>query len=253
MDRNSFGNRLLDALPQRHAERILGAASEVKLPLGSILFERESRPRHIYFPTTGIASIVFYSERGTSVELSTEGNEGLIGWFNLLGPGLLDGGCNIQVGGAGYQVPLAILQREFDDIPEIRQRILEYVQHQMMVANQILACNRLHRAEARFSRWLLMVADRIQSDDLAMTQEFMSMMLGTRRTTVAEVASGLARVGAVEGRRGGLRIADRTALEHRACECYSVLRSRFDALYTRPLRGEAGVGQVAADGPQRSR
>ncbi len=220
------------------------------MPLGSILFERERRPKNLYFPTTGIASIVFYSERGTSVELSTEGNEGLIGWVNLLGPDVLDGGCNIQVSGAGYQVPLALLQREFDSVPETRRRILEYVQHQTMVANQVLACNRLHRAEARFSRWLLMVADRIQSEDLPMTQEFMSMMLGTRRTTVAEVASGLARVGAVEGRRGGVRIVDRTALEGRACECYRILRSRFDALYAEPLRSEAKAGPLADGQPQ---
>lgn len=142
----------------------------------------------------------------------------------------------MQVPGAGYRIPTSVMQREFDNFVETRLRVLEYAQHQSIVANQVLACNRLHRAEARFSRWLLMVSDRIQSDDLPMTQEFMSVMLGTRRTTVAEVAADLARAGAVEGRRGGLRIANRTVLESHACECYHILRSRYRDLYTRPLR-----------------
>ena len=181
------------------------------------------------------------------MELATEGREGLIGWLNLLGPGTLDGQCGIQVAGAGYRVPASVMQREFDSDPEVRRRILEYAQHQMISANQVLACNRLHRAEARFSRWLLMVADRIQQDDLPMTQEFMSMMLGTRRTTVAEVASDLARVGAVEGRRGGVRIVNRAALERRACECYSNLHSRFVALYKDSMQAERRMGSFSAD------
>ena len=152
----------------------------------------------------------------------------------------------MQVGGAGYRLPLAVMQREFDDFPETRRRLLEYAQHQLTVANQVLACNRLHRAEARFSRWLLMVADRIGSDDLPMTQEFMSIMLGTRRTTVAEVASDLTRAGAVAGRRGGLRIADRTVLESRACECYQILRRRYVSLYSEPAA--AGVNGGRASG-----
>ncbi len=239
MAQNVFGNRLLDILPATTVGRILSEASQVTLALGSALSDRERRPRHAYFLTEGIGSIVFNSERGTSVELSTEGCEGVIGWGNLLGPGLPIGGCTMQVAGGGYKIPLKVIQDEFDHDTEFRRRVLEYVQHQIVLANQVLACNRLHRAEARFSRWLLMVADRIQQDDLPMTQEFMSMMLGTRRTTVAEVASDLARAGAVEGRRGGLRIVNRAALEGRACECYGILRSRFDALYRTPLRPES--------------
>lgn len=244
MEAKGSGNRLLDVLSPASAERILKHASHVEMPLGSLLFQSDERPRFLYFLTAGIGSVVFNSERGSSVELSTEGNEGLIGWVNLLGPGLLDGSCTMQVAGAGYRVPFSAVQRLFDEDVEIRQRILEYAQHQTVLANQVLACNRLHRAEARFSRWLLMVSDRIQSDDLRMTQEFMSTMLGTRRTTVAEVASDLARAGAVEGRRGGLRIADHNVLGMRACECYKLLRSRFDALYRLPLRASMPVEPV---------
>lgn len=245
MERKTLHNLLLDVLTSKSADRILRDASHVDLPLGAVLFEREKRPGHLFFLTSGIASVVFSSERGTSVELSTEGREGLVGWINLLGPGMLDGYCTMQVGGAGYRVPLAVLQREFDTDPEIRRRILEYAQYQIILANQVLACNRLHRANARFSRWLLMVSDRIHQNELPMTQEFMSMMLGTRRTTVAEVASELARAGAVEGRRGGLRIVNRTALEGHACECYGILRSRFNALYKAPSGSKRRPGPAS--------
>ncbi len=174
--------------------------------MGSSLFERDRRPQFVHFLTSGIASVVFNSERGTSVELSTEGCEGLVGWLHLLGPVPSGDDCTMQVGGSGYRLPLPLMQREFDEFSDTRRRVLEYAQHQMTVANQVLACNRLHRAEARFSRWLLMVSDRIGSDNLPMTQEFMSIMLGTRRTTVAEVAAGLARAGAGGG--AARRVAD---------------------------------------------
>ncbi len=232
MQPGKTGNRLLNAVQPGCAERLLEASTKVDLPLGASLFSRDQRPRYVYFLTSGIASVVFNSEKGTSVELSTEGNEGLVGWVYLLGPHPTEGDCTMQVQGAGYRIPLPVMQREFNECPESRQVVLEYVQHQINVANQILACNRLHRAEARFSRWLLMVSDRIQDDNLPMTQEFMSVMLGTRRTTVAEVASDLARAGAVEGRRGGLRIANRETLEQRSCECYQILKTRYAELFT---------------------
>ena len=233
MQRSSSGNRLLDCLPATSTERLLAAATFVDLPVGLTVFERGKRPHFVHFLASGIASVVFNSERGTSVELSTEGCEGLIGWLHLLGPVPSEDDCTMQVGGAGYRLPLSVMQREFEESVDTRRRVLEYAQHQMTVANQVLACNRLHRAEARFSRWLLMVADRIGSDDLPMTQEFMSIMLGTRRTTVAEVAADLARAGAVEGRRGGLRIANRKALESRACECYRILQARYASLFSK--------------------
>jgi hypothetical protein len=95
-----------------------------------------------------------------------------------------------------------------------------------------VACNRLHRADARFARWLLMVQDRLHSDTLQMTQEFLSNMLGTRRTTVAEVSSLLQKATAIEARRGLVKISDRAKLESYACECYPLLKSLLDSLYT---------------------
>src|SRR5436309_917458 len=106
------GNRLLDRLPAGCAERMLASATRVDLPLGTPLFERDERPRYLYFLSSGLGSVVFNSEQGASVEISTEGNEGLIGWLYLLGPVATQGDCTMQVAGAGYRVPLSLVQRE---------------------------------------------------------------------------------------------------------------------------------------------
>ena len=233
-------NRLLRAIPPSLADRIIANSVHVDFPIGTNLFSRDERPRYLHFLTSGVGSVVFTSSGGTTVELSTQGTEGLIGWAFLFGPALKVTDCIVQVAGTGYRTPVAYLQREFDNVPELRQRVLEYAQHQNLGSFQIAACNRLHRAEARFSRWLLMVSDRLGGDDIAMTQEFLAMMLGARRTTVSEVCASLERAGAIEGRRGGLRIVSRQTLERHACECYRILRKLFDDLYCTPVHGTKG-------------
>jgi CRP-like cAMP-binding protein len=224
-------NRLLAALPLECRERLLKVSTRVELPIRMQLFGNGEFPRHVYFLTSGIASVVFTSVRGTVVELATLGDEGLVGWNFLLGPLAGPMQCMLQVAGEGYRVPLAIVQREFAEVPEFRKVVLQFAQHQNILSNQIVACNRLHRAEARFARWLLMVQDRIHDDTIRMTQEFLSSMLGTRRTTVVEVAASLERVAAIENRRGIVRIVDRAKLQEHACECYPLLKQVLDELY----------------------
>ncbi len=241
-------NRLLDCLAPENAQRIIAASQFVELPLRMQIFGNEVTPRYLYLLTTGVASVVFTSERGTSVELATLGNEGLVGWIYLLGSHASPMECMMQVSGEGYRVPLATMQREFNENVDFRSGVLEYVQHQNILANQIVACNRLHRAEARFARWLLMVQDRLNSDTLHMTQEFLSNMLGTRRTTVVEVSGMMQEAGAIENRRGLVRILDRAKLESFACECYPRLKVLLDDLYSDRKRSKAGPQGVL---PQR--
>jgi CRP-like cAMP-binding protein len=224
-------NRLLQSLSPALAERLIAASQYVELPIRMQIFAGEETPRHVYFLTSGIASTVFTSERGSTIELATSGNEGMVGWMFLLGRNKSPLESMVQVQSAGYRLPLSVARQEFDQNEEFRKAVLEYVQHESMLANQLVACNRLHRAEARFARWLLMVQDRLGSDSLQMTQEFLSNMLGTRRTTVAEVSAVLKRATAIEGRRGLVRILDREKLEEFACECYPILKGLLDSLY----------------------
>lgn len=217
------------------AQRIVSASKPMDLPLAMPLYDSGGPPQHAYFLTSGIASLVFTSLHGNSIELATTGREGVAGGTFLLVDQQPIGSCTIQLAGTGLRTPLAVLEQEFKQAPEFRFRLLDYMQHQLNLAHQVTACNRLHRAEARFARWMLMVQDRMGTETLPMTQEFMADMLGTRRTTVAEVAAHLQRAGCIEYRRGVVRITHRAELEEHACECYRLLRDRYDRLYSAPL------------------
>ncbi len=238
MSLGATGNRFLDALSSASAERLLKGCRQVDLPLREPLYQPEETPQHIWFLTSGIVSFVFTSERGTTIELATLGREGVVGAIAVIGDIEPIGRGEMQLGGAGYRMPLAAFRREFQQNFEVRERLLDFVQQQMNLAFQIAACNRLHKAHARFARWLLMVQDRVNQDVLPMTQEFLGDMLGTRRTTVGEVAGDLQRRGAIEYRRGVIRIVDRKALERETCECYARLKARYDRLYSAALPAE---------------
>ena len=227
-------NRLLDALAPDYSAKLIAASVHVELPIRNQVYASEEVPKYVYFLTSGVVSTVFTSERGTSIEIATTGNEGMLGWMHLLGGQVSPLECMTQSAGSAYRMPFSVAQREFETNEAFRKTVLEFVQHECMLASQLVACNRLHRAEARFARWLLMVQDRLHSDTLVMTQEFLSNMLGTRRTTVVEVSAALRRAAAIESRRGVVRIQDRAKLEEFACECYRPIKAMLDALYQAP-------------------
>ena len=237
------GNLFLDALSSASRERLLRASHKCEMPLCTPLFELKEEPRFAYFVTSGIVSFVFTSQRGNSIELATLGNESVVGSIFLLGNCDPIGRGEMQLAGTAYRIPFPVLQREFDTDPEIHSRILDYIQMQLNLAYQITACNRLHQAEARFARWMLMVQDRAETDVIPMTQEFLADMLGTRRTTVAEVAGKLQRAGCIKYRRGVVTVVDRDLLEKHACECYSLLREHYDKLYKDPYPPEPKAKQ----------
>lgn len=231
----SHPSRFLQALPAADAERVLTESTHIPLPLNCMLFRRGEQPRFFYLLTSGMASVIYTSEHGNSIELSMHGDEGPVGWLLLLGPMLPMAECTMQVPGAGYRVPLHVLEELFESSVSVRARILEMGQQKALSAYQLAACNRLHRAGPRFARWLLTASDRAKTTDLPITQEFLGHMLGTRRTTVAEEAGALQRIGAIEYSRGHLRILNRSLLESHACECYGIIRTQFDSLYRLPL------------------
>lgn len=233
---HEFGNRLLDALPRADAERIVRHGTPIDMPLGMRLFDRESEPKYAYFLTEGMSSAVYTSRGGRSMEVATVGTEGVVGWLSLLGPFEAVADSMMQVAGKGYRLPMAALRHEFDRCAAFHGRMLEFAQHQLLVAYQTAACNHLHVASQRFARWLLMVEDRIGSQELHMTQEFLANLLGTRRPTMAETASALQKSGAIKYSRGNVRILKRRLLEKEACECYAALQKRFHGLYTNKAR-----------------
>ena len=228
-------NRLLSALSPEARELLIPHCSAMDLPVRMPLYEPEQVPRHAYFITSGIASVVTPMLDGGTAEVEVIGHEGFVGSFHLLGSAPVPTSCFIQLAATGLRIDLPHLRDVFKSSYEIRARILELVQQQALTVSQIAGCSRLHEAEARLARWLLMAQDRTQSDILHFTQEFLAEMLGTQRTTVTTVAGVLQRSGFIEHRQGVVRIKDRAGLEACACDCYRIARQLYTTLYSKPL------------------
>jgi len=225
-------NRFLMTLSPSARELLVASSTAVDLPLRTVLYEAEQPMTYAYFMTSGIASIVTAMHDGGTAEVGLIGNEGLVGTFHLLGPAPVSTDCFIQLEGTALRIPFRQLQKAFRSSEEIRDRILEFVQSQAISLGQLAGCHRLHGAEERLARWLLMAQDRVQSPDLRFTQEFLAMMLGARRTTVTEVAGELQREGLIEYSRGRVQILNRENLEAVACRCYKILKQLYVELYS---------------------
>jgi len=228
-------NLLLSALSAESRERLMDASTPVPLPLRTELYQPDETPAYAFFITSGVASVVATVVDGGTAEVGLIGREGVVGALHLLGPAPAPTSCFIQLAATARRIPLAELRRFFQSSPEIRQRLLEFVQAEALSLGQLAACQRLHEAEQRLARWLLMAHDRVQSDTLNFTQEFLGMMLGSRRTTVTAVAGALQERGLIEYRRGSVQILDRDKLEGTACQCYQVTKTLYRNLYKRDL------------------
>jgi CRP-like cAMP-binding protein len=228
---SATGNLLLDALSPGLLQAILKLCRPVDLQLRTILHYQGEMPPYAYFMISGIASVVVTMPEGGSAEVGLIGREGLVGALHILGPTPAPAQCFIQMRATALRIKLEDLRTFFLNENELRLRLLEFIQQQTVTLEQIAACNKLHEAEARLARWLLMSRDRVEVDTMIMTQEFMANMLGTRRTTVTLVAGSLQRRGLIDYSRGKVTIINRAGLETTACECYRVIKDALTALY----------------------
>ena len=231
-------NRLIEALTPTARSQVLAHARFVELPQGTLLFKADEPIHHCYLLTEGVASYVVGVKDGGSAEIGMNGSEALMGALALLGGHSPVSDCLMQVNGAGYRIQTSDMRRLFDESQEIRQLVLQSVQQQMLTLSQIAGCNRLHQASERLARWLLTAADRLEHDTVTLTQETLSQMLGTRRTTVALVAGALQRGGMIRYRRARVEIIDRPRLTEAACDCYGVTKRLVDNLYSNPFTRE---------------
>ncbi len=232
---------MIDALSAESRGKLLSCGSHLDLPQSTILFQPHVPADYVHFLTSGVASEVVTVAKGDTAEVNMQGSEGAIGVLDLLGnlPPVVQ--CLMQTNGSAIRVALDDMKRLFGESAEIRGRILESVQQQTLTVNQIAACNRLHLASERLARWLLTASDRVGSDTLGLTQEAVSAMLGTRRTTVALAAGALQRSGMIRYRRGIVKILDRQALTDAACECYRVAGRLVEGLYQTRLPDPAAT------------
>jgi CRP-like cAMP-binding protein len=224
------GNRLLDALPADDYARLRPDMDEVSLVMREVVFEPAEIISAVYFPLSGIISLVTPMEDGSTVEVTTVGNEGLVGLPVFLGARSTTVRAVAQVPGRSLRMGVDAFLCAVDDHSMLRALVQRYTQALFTQISQSAGCNRLHSNEERLSRWLLMSHDRVGTDTFPITQEFLSQMLGVRRATVTISAGILQRAGFIAYSRGNVRILDRKGLEAASCECYGVMRSELDRL-----------------------
>src|SRR5688500_13225189 len=177
-------NHLLGALPAADCERICPRMELVKLPLGEVLYESGSRLQHCYFPVSGMVSLLYTMENGATAEIAVIGNDGCVGIAILLGGGTTPSRAVVQIAGYAYRVASATILNEFQRAGPLQRLLLRYIQALMTQMSQTAVCNRHHTVEQQLCRWLLLSRDRLDTDELVMTQELIANMLGVRREGV---------------------------------------------------------------------
>ena len=223
-------NHLLDALPASDYQRLASHLELVPMALGAVLYEPGIKLRHVYFPTTSIVSLLYVMEDGASAEIAIVGNEGILGVSLFMGGDTTPSRAVVQSAGHGFRLKAELLKDEFNRFGPTMNLLLRYTQALITQMSQTAVCNRHHSVDQQLCRWLLLSLDRLQSNDLSMTQELIANMLGVRREGVTEAAGKLQKAGLIEYRRGKISVLDRPGLEARACECYQVVKTEFDRL-----------------------
>jgi CRP-like cAMP-binding protein len=227
-------NHLLASLPANEYALLQPHLKDLPLKQGTVLAEQGDAIDQVYFPHSGMVSIVIVLEQGEkSVETATVGREGAVGAIAGLGERKANARAIVQVEGHGARIAARQLQTAVKQSPFLRDFIVRYQEMLLHQAQQSTACNALHEARPRLCRWLLQTRDRLDSDMVALTQEFLAQMLGVRRTTVTELARGLQSKGLVRYKRGKIEILDRQGLEQCACECYDALRHQAEHYFPR--------------------
>lgn len=224
----TYQNRVLASLPSEEIKRLQPHLSPVDLKQGQVLLDGTAP--YGYFLETGIASVVVTTADGHTVEVGIIGVDGVVGIPILLDAGQSPGSTFVQIAGSGYRIRAATLKAEFERSGELRRHLHRYMQGFMVQSAQTAACNRLHNIEERLSRWLMGCRDRLETDQLRLTQDFLGQMLGAPRTTVTLAAGMLQRAGLINHARGVVTILDRKKLEATACECYGIVRDEFQRL-----------------------
>jgi CRP-like cAMP-binding protein len=223
-------NRLLSLLSDHDYERLRPHLSGVVFDYRKSLYEASRPIEHVYFPVSGVASLVITTAEGAGAEVGTIGSEGMVGLPICLGDREAPSSVYVQVPGNALRMDAHLFRDALQRSPTLNLAMLRYAHAFFNQVAQSAACAHLHKVEQRCCRWLLMTRDRMPSGDFLLTHEFLGMMLGVRRTTVTEVMGSLQMAGLIRYRRGHVTILDHGALQQRACECYEISKLEFDRL-----------------------
>jgi CRP-like cAMP-binding protein len=225
------GNRLLARLPQREFERLSPLLQKVSLKLKQVVCRVRTPIEYVYFPTSGIISAMTVMQNGSAIEVATIGNEGMTGLTAFVGGKTSPYEVMVQVEGEAVRMEAAAFTKETSRECELRELLVTYHTAFSMQVSYSVACNGLHTVEKRCCRWLLMTQDRVGSNVLPLTHEFLAIMLGVRRASVTEVLRPIQKRGLIRNGRGTIEILDRSGLENLACECYQAVNAEFARLF----------------------
>jgi CRP-like cAMP-binding protein len=233
-------NRLLGAMQSASRKRIEPHLEPITLKLGAVVCDAGGILKHAYFPEGSVLSLLTVLENGSAIETANIGREGAFGLFAAMYSRVSFNRCIVQLVGPMVRCPIELLQSEFRTSEHVRDLFVSYSETLLSQVQQTVACNALHTTEERMSRWLLMMHDRAQGEPLTYTHEFLAHILGANRKSVTLAAQSLQTAGLITYRRGRMQVLDRTGLEKASCECYAIVRERFDAFLMPPSTAVQG-------------
>jgi CRP-like cAMP-binding protein len=206
----------------------LASSQKVSLAAGDILFEAGDRIAEFYFLDSGMASLLSTTESGSTIEVGMVGYEGFVGSALVLKTPRMPYRSMIQIAGQATKIKAQAVLDQFDKNLDLRDLVLRYLHVVLTQVSQSALCNRFHTLEARLCRWLMISREILDSDEIPLTQELLSQMLGVARTGVTMTAGALQQSGLIRYRRGHITILDREGLAEASCECYRIVKQEFD-------------------------
>jgi CRP-like cAMP-binding protein len=228
-------NLLLAALPDAELQRWLPQLEWVEMPLGQALYESGDTMTHVYFPTTAVVSLLYVMGNGASSEIAVVGSEGIVGISLFMGGESTPSRAVVQSVGQGFRLRANLMLQEFNRVGPVMHLLLRYTQALITQMAQTTVCNRHHSLEEQLCRWLLLSLDRLKGNDLVVTQELITGMLGVRREGGTEAALKLQEIGLIRYAHAHITVLDRPELEKRTCECYAVVKKEYDRLLPEKL------------------
>lgn len=239
-------NRLLASLPDLEIEHLVTRLEPACLRPGEVLCHSGEEIRYVFFPDQGLISLVATMMNGTTVETGLVGHEGMTGVPVFLGADSAPYRAIVQIGGQAWRMRADLFRFEMKRQSELQRRLMLYTQALMTQMAQMAACNCLHTVEERLCCLLLLIDDRMDSDEFCLTHEVIAEMLGTRRAGITVAAGKLRQAGVISYVRGHIHIHDRRRLELASCECYQTIRGEFDRLLETSTAPEYQLVSAAA-------
>lgn len=223
-------NFMLASLPAKDYARLLPDLELVEMPLGWTMSESGDHVNYLHFPTSGIVSLIYSLEDGSSSETALVGNEGLVGISIFMGGESMPTSTEVQSAGHAYRLSRKVMKHEFSLGGQLQHVALLFTQALIAQTSQTAVCNQHHSLDQKMCRWLLMTLDRTDSNNLVVTQEAIGHLLGVRRESVTQVLGQFERDHLIARARGRIKVLDRSKLEKRVCECYDVVKSEYERL-----------------------